>query len=682
MPLFLQYLFKLSLTLAVLYLFYYALLRNLTFYTWNRFYLLCYSLIAFIIPFINITPWIKDQPAGSLIKQVNFISKLSPVSAILPAEQASTFSFYDLTLLLFTGGAVTMLARLLLQFLSIQSIKRKATLVQSANIRLYDVDSPISPFSFARSIFINTRRHSEEDLQKIIQHEFVHVKQQHTADLLVSELLCIANWYNPFAWLIRKAIRQNLEFIADHSVLQSGLDAKQYQYLLLQVTGLTQYSLSNNFSISSLKQRIFMMNKLKSARAHLLKFLFLLPLLAVTLLAFRSQQQQRKQQNQLLQNQALLHDTVPPKPPLPPTVIAKPTPVAPPAPPAPPPPPPIPRAVKSIFMDAETNKATVVLKNGKKEVYDLTNHLERVAYEKKYSLLPPPPPPPPVPALSPDIVVIGKKIVKKPTTPVPPTSPVIVDVDLVTPIAPVLVDVDLSDTTLRQKLYKDKEDTYKKKEKKYQDQEKIYQDKENIYKQKEKKYQDQEKIYQDKENIYKKKEDTYITADSLKFNEGSITMKGSLNVSHKIASPDALPYMYIVNGVVSSQADFSNINPQQIESITILKGADATRLYGEKAVNGVVAVSTKRGQITGDTGNVSFLVMNDINSLNKYKGLVVINGKEASKADVEGMLAAFRKAPFTFTLEMIMMKREEAVRKWGDKGKDGAMIVNFQPKNQ
>jgi TonB-dependent SusC/RagA subfamily outer membrane receptor len=104
---------------------------------------------------------------------------------------------------------------------------------------------------------------------------------------MLAELLCIISWYNPFSWLIRYSIRQNLEFIADQQVLASGLDRKNYQYHLLKVVGEPLYRLTNNFNFSSLKKRILMMNKSRSTRLHLLKFLFIVPLLGVLLVAFR-----------------------------------------------------------------------------------------------------------------------------------------------------------------------------------------------------------------------------------------------------------------------------------------------------------------------------------------------------------------------------------------------------------
>jgi hypothetical protein len=150
------------------------------------------------------------------------------------------------------------------------------------------MDTDVLPFSFGNAIFINQHRHTEAELQEIIRHEFVHIRQRHTIDVLFTELLCILNWYNPAAWGLRRAVRQNLEFIADNEVLQSGLDKQTYQYLLLNVMGQPQFRIATPFNFSSLKNRIVMMNKMKSAKAHLVKFLFMLPLLAVLLLSFRN----------------------------------------------------------------------------------------------------------------------------------------------------------------------------------------------------------------------------------------------------------------------------------------------------------------------------------------------------------------------------------------------------------
>jgi len=166
-------------------------------------------------------------------------------------------------------------------------MRRKALLIGEGPIRIFHVEHPIAPFSFGNAIYVNPDQHSQTEWEEIILHEYVHIRQRHTLDILFGELLIIVNWYNPFAWLIRHSIRQNLEFIADRAVIDNGHDKKGYQYHLLKVVGQTRYKLANNFNFSSLKKRIVMMNKLRSARLHLIRFLFILPLLAVLLVAFR-----------------------------------------------------------------------------------------------------------------------------------------------------------------------------------------------------------------------------------------------------------------------------------------------------------------------------------------------------------------------------------------------------------
>lgn len=289
MHLFFLYLFKLSVSLAVMYLFYQLLLRRLTFYNHNRWYLISYSLLCFLIPFINISPALaKNEALGhDLITFIpvleNFTGKASGT-----ADAATGWTSWNWLVLLLLVGAMVMLIRLIAQFVSFNRIRRKAQLIADDTVRFYQVDKNIIPFSFGNSIFINQHLHTEKELKEIIRHEFVHVKQKHTIDIIWSELLCIVNWYNPFAWLIRKAIRQNLEFIADNRVLANGMDKKQYQYLLLKVIGNNHFSMANQFNFSSLKNRIIMMNKMRTAKIHLSRFLVILPLLAVVLLSFRS----------------------------------------------------------------------------------------------------------------------------------------------------------------------------------------------------------------------------------------------------------------------------------------------------------------------------------------------------------------------------------------------------------
>ncbi len=330
MPLVLVYLLKISLSLAVVYAFYHFALRKLTFYKWNRFYLLGYSALSFLAPFIDVSVMLEQQhwENSGLVQWVPLIGNELAATGMIQNDPVTTFNPWFLLSFFLLSGMLLMLVRLLIQWISFRRMLRNAELLEDGKMKIYKVEGDIIPFSFGNSIFINPSLHSTPELQEIIRHEFVHVKQKHSLDIIWGEFLCLLNWYNPFAWMIRAAIRQNLEFIADQQVLDHGTDRKKYQYLLLKVIGNDQFSIASKFNFSSLKKRIAMMNKMRSAGPHLFKFLFILPLAAVMLLAFRNNQEpQTEKPAQLLENWftpvnisdtvAPITKTIPPAPPAP-----------------------------------------------------------------------------------------------------------------------------------------------------------------------------------------------------------------------------------------------------------------------------------------------------------------------------------------------------------------------------
>lgn len=294
MPVIPLFLFKFSVSLAAVWCFYQVVLRRLTFYRLNRWYLAGYGLVSFVIAFIDIGPMIPEGPAGEPAV-IQYIPAIGGVPAggvsmvgTSVSQRGAGVPVWTVVMWVLAVGAGLLLLRSAFRWMSLVRLRRGAQLIEGEGVRIYQVDQPIIPFSFGGAIYINQRLHSEKDWEDIILHEYVHIRQKHTGDILLAELLCILNWYNPFAWLMRHSIRQNLEFIADQQVLDNGVDRKGYQYLLLQVVGEPRFRLANNFNFSSLKKRIIMMNKMRSAKAHLLKLSFLLPLVAVLLLAFRN----------------------------------------------------------------------------------------------------------------------------------------------------------------------------------------------------------------------------------------------------------------------------------------------------------------------------------------------------------------------------------------------------------
>jgi BlaR1 peptidase M56 len=375
MPEWILYLLKFNISILLVFLFYWLFLRKLTFYSWNRLFLVGYSCLCFIVPFVDIYPLLDQTRIGSSNVVQSF--PIFHVSSAGPGQDYShgtaIFNAWNIILSILAVGFIVMIVRLFLQCKSLAVIRRSAKLVSDLPVKLYQVDDAIIPFSFGNGIFINPKLHQKEELETIINHEFIHVKQKHTVDILLSEFLCAIAWYNPAAWMIRHAIRQNLEFIADNYILKEGTDRKTYQYLLLKVLGTSSFRFTNSFNYSSLKKRILMMNKIKTAKSHLIKFLLFIPLVFALLLSFRNQPGLFAAAPII---QAL--DTFPKAKPKPAIVATSAQPAKGVI------PTPIPTGdARGISID-DKNKATVELKNRKIKTYNLNNSAEKKAFENKY----------------------------------------------------------------------------------------------------------------------------------------------------------------------------------------------------------------------------------------------------------------------------------------------------------
>ncbi|WP_315817629.1 M56 family metallopeptidase [Paraflavitalea speifideaquila] len=259
---------------------YYGILRRLTFYTANRAFLLFGIGFAMLYPLIDLSPLFAQETAMAVVPE--FTQQLRTMVTTEAMHPYMTRVF-----LLFYIGSTVMLFRILRQFLSLYHIHRQSApaFIGDMPVRLINVS--MSPFSFGKHIYINPAEHSEEELLTIVAHEHIHVRQRHTVDVLLAELCFTLNWFNPATWIIRKAIRENLEFIADEQVLEAGADKKTYQYTLLHIGAPAATPLiANDFNLVDLKKRIRMMNVRRSSKLTLGRYALLLPVLLLITLAF------------------------------------------------------------------------------------------------------------------------------------------------------------------------------------------------------------------------------------------------------------------------------------------------------------------------------------------------------------------------------------------------------------
>ncbi|UIR56325.1 TonB-dependent receptor plug domain-containing protein [Sphingobacterium sp. SRCM116780] len=277
----LNYAIQINVLLSVVYLGYALLLKNLTFYKLNRSYFMAGILFSFTYPFLDIQSWFaKPIPSvGEIAMDWSMYFRKD--------TETSIFTLNNLLLVLFAIGILLLLCRFILQMVSLLRIHIYSEPAQWQSYFFRNVFIPIVPFSFLNKIYVNREHHNDPELLDIFKHEDIHVKGLHSIDILISEFTLISSWFNPFVWLIRKAIRENLEFLTDQQVLNNGVDRQTYQYSLLRVNNNDgTAALGNQFSFKTLKRRIMMMNKKRSAKIQMSKYAFMLPVFILTAGAF------------------------------------------------------------------------------------------------------------------------------------------------------------------------------------------------------------------------------------------------------------------------------------------------------------------------------------------------------------------------------------------------------------
>ena len=272
----LLYLVEINIITIFLYGFYRLLFTNDTFFSWRRFMLLNTYLIALLVPFADFSNWIRIHEATQNMASTYAETVLSEATS-LPSK-ATVLSWNTILLWIYMGGVCMFLLRFVIQLIGIYRLAKKTEVSTIKGIKVHIIEKNESPFSFFRWIFVNP------EVQEILIHEQCHVEQKHSIDVVLAELFTIVCWFNPFAWLLKREIRLNLEYLADLYVVQVGCDQKSYQYHLLGMTYHKNVStILNNFNDLLLKKRIKMMNRRRSRLIVKAKYTLLIPVTATLL---------------------------------------------------------------------------------------------------------------------------------------------------------------------------------------------------------------------------------------------------------------------------------------------------------------------------------------------------------------------------------------------------------------
>ena len=290
MGVFFIYILKSSVCLVLFYLFFRLLLSKETFHRFNRMALLGVLFFSLLIPCIEVTTrhQVEVQQAVLSIEQLLLMAELETTPANVGAvQETSAISWVQIVLLVYWAGILFLACRniysLICLFRLVHSGKHEKL---EKGVTLVVHNQEIVPFSWMKYIVIS-RKDLEENGREILIHEMAHIHHRHSVDLLVADICIFFQWFNPGAWLLKQELQNIHEYEADETVINEGVNAKEYQLLLIKkAVGTRLYSMANSFNHSKLKKRITMMLKEKSNPWAKLKYLYILPVAAIAVTAF------------------------------------------------------------------------------------------------------------------------------------------------------------------------------------------------------------------------------------------------------------------------------------------------------------------------------------------------------------------------------------------------------------
>ncbi len=276
-----NYPIEVSVCLIALYGLYALALKKETFFHFNRFYLLASVLLSLIIPLINFTiyPTVSDSGFFGVLQTV----QISSATRMVAVNNLTNFQFVVFIYLVVVGLLFT---RLLYRVLALVIMRNNCEIETKNGLIIAHCAENIAPFSFFKTVFVSEKVIDVPQLDKILLHEGIHVRQFHSIDVLIAEILCVFTWFNPFSWLLKSALKETHEYLADSGVSVQSQDNIGYFQLLIRTAIGLQPDLANNLNKSLILKRLKMMKKTRSRSLSLLKALPLIPLVAILFFVF------------------------------------------------------------------------------------------------------------------------------------------------------------------------------------------------------------------------------------------------------------------------------------------------------------------------------------------------------------------------------------------------------------
>ncbi len=604
---------KASGVIILFYICYKTLLQNETFFQSNRWFLITGFLGALCFPFIIIPKYIEYVPT---LTEFN----ISDYNTIQHIQNESTITADQIIIWVYTLGFIFFFLRLIIQFFSLYKLLKSNKSSKNQKYIYIKTKNNIAPFSFFNWIVYNPNQFNEKELEYIITHEKVHVNQWHSIDIIISQLACVILWFNPFIWLYKKEIQQNLEFIADHKAQKKSNCEKSYQQLLLKSSiSNHQLVLANNFYNSLIKKRIVMLHKSKSNKLRIFKYATILPALALFLISANTKEiyietSKNIETNNIIPN---LYGDIH-------IVITKDF---------------TEKDLEAVVKKASEDKITLsfsdIKRNSKGEI---------IAITAKFNS---------------DKVGNG-----------------VYEIESEEPIADFVFTSNENQTgfsTVSNNTFsfKSKDGTQKIQSSgngsnvivvegvEYDS--KFNQAGDTIY----------YKINQSVDTLnYKIKKTIWVDENKTKTNINASENGNVMFISKTSDEP-----IYIVNGKIVDKSTLEDVDSDDIKSVNILKGKVAKEAYGDKGKNGVVILTKKDSKSLFDDSDERIEIESNIfiESDSKEQPLIILNNKEISKTEMNAISPN--------DIESVeVLKNENAIKTYGNKGKDGVIVINTKNK--
>ncbi|BBE20323.1 regulatory sensor-transducer, BlaR1/MecR1 family [Aquipluma nitroreducens] len=273
---FVNYLIESGISLSLFALVYFLFLRRETFFSINRWFLLVSIGFSAVLPLLHI-PFYTPQPTllaeVTVTPYVNLLSTITIYGSGFTHEAETLVLSYSLFGYVYLIGVVLFAVKLFIQLFQIGRLIKQNRVIAEGKFKLVVLDREISPFSFLNYIFVSSNLQNTKGWEKMLEHERQHIRQGHTFDVLLLEIIAIVQWFNPFFWMFRRALRENHEFLADQAVISHGTAPSWYKQILINQYVGDQIVIANNFNYSLIKIRIKMMSKIKSSKITYAKIL-------------------------------------------------------------------------------------------------------------------------------------------------------------------------------------------------------------------------------------------------------------------------------------------------------------------------------------------------------------------------------------------------------------------------